>query len=311
MNIHIHMSGTFLFTASCVVWSSIVKFNQIKRSQIPPPLYVPGIRKLILFDASGWYSSYYMGFMEFILETYGRDQFVDTIFAGISGGAHSAAFSIAAVHGPKHKTMRYWLSRGIQYICGINSHTCGSLTRGCYLTGYKYYDICEDDGIIHHIHDKYFAIATNVFGNLITCCTAKSADEFARSIAATSNIPIIGSIFPARYRGIYAWDGIFAWLFGTDKLRTDLASVYSDNSTLIFTMMSEKKFDHRSNAYVINVRKLSTGQTPTSLIGTMGPSFNSSTKTHQFGARWFDIGYVSAKTNHAKYKDKIEAFLAT
>jgi len=262
-------------------------------------------------DASGWYSPYYMGFMEFVLETYGREPFKETMFAGISGGGHAAGYSIATVHGPTYKTLRHWLSRGQQFACGINSHICGWLTRGEYIAGYTYYNTCDDDGITHHIHDKYFSIATNMFGEMVTCDTPESADEFGRAVATTGNVPIIGSLFPIRYRGIYLWDGLCAWLCGGDALRTDVASVYSDNSTLIITMMSEKKFISRENVHAVNVRKLSIVPIPQSLIQTMAPSFISSIEAHQFCDKWFDIGYDSAKATHSQYRGEIERFLAT
>jgi len=305
------MSDTFLFAASCVAWVCVAKFKQFKHTQTPPPLSIPGDRKLLLMDASGWYSPYYMGFMEFILETYGREPFKEIMFAGISGGGHATGYSIATVHGPTHKTLRYWLSRGQQLACGINSHTCGALTYGCYLAGYTYHNTCEDDGITHHINEKYFSIATNMFGEMVTCDTPESSDDFGRVVATTSNVPIIGSLFPLSYRGIYLWDGLCAWLCGGDALRTDVSSVYSDKSTLVFTMMSEKKFVSRENVHVMNVRKLSTDPIPSSLIQTMLPSFMSSTKAHQFCDTWFDIGYESAKANHSQYRDKIEKFLST
>lgn len=260
-------------------------------------------------DASGWYSTYYMGFMEFIFETYGREPFKEIMFTGVSGGGHAAGYSIATVHGPAHKTLRYWLPRGQQLDCGINMYTCGWLTRGCYISGYTYYNTCEEDGITHHINDKYFSISTNMFGEMVTCGTPESADDFGRLVATTSNVPIIGSLFPLSYRGIYLWDGLIAWIWGRSPLRTDVASVYSDKSNLIFTMMSDKKFVPQTNVHVINIRKLAIKPIPSSLIQTMMPSFMSSINAQQFCGMWFDIGYESAKTNHLQYKDKIEKFI--
>jgi hypothetical protein len=305
------LSDPIIFWASCIIWISGIRLKKFKNTQTPPPICTPGNRKLVLMDASGWYSPYYMGFMEFILETYGREPFKDIMFAGISGGGHAAGYSISTVHGPSHKNIRYWLERGQKFAVGINKHICGYLTEGGYLAGVTYYNTCDDDGIVHHIADKYFSVATNLFGELVTCDSPKTADEFGRVVGSTSNVPIIGSFFPVLFRGIYLWDGLCAWLYSGDKYRTDVASLYSDRSTLIFTMMSESKFISRPNVYVINMRKTSIDYIPKSLYQTMKPSFTNQSNAGKFCDTWFDCGYNSAKQNHACYQYKIERFLTT
>jgi hypothetical protein len=302
-------ADTIIFAVTFTIWVSSAHFVRFKKSQTPLAICKPGDRKLIIMDASGWYSPFYMGFMEFIFETYGRDAFKNVVFSGLSGGGHAAGYSIATVHGPSHKNMRYWLTNGQQFAVSINKYHFGNLTDGCYLSGVSYYNICHDDNITNHIRDNYFSIGTNFFGQLVTCDTSTSADEFGRAVASTGNIPIIGSLFPIIYRGIYLWDGLFTWIYSMNTKRTDIAPLYSNKSTLIFTMMSENKFILEPNVHVINIRKITVTPIPKSVIQTMAPSFQSKLNAHDFCDKWFYIGYMSAKINHSQYANKIKAFI--
>jgi hypothetical protein len=240
----------------------------------------------IFIDAGAWYLAYYMGMWEYILEHFGREAFKGVYFDGISAGGQVATHIIASIY--SDKLMKTWLETGPKTV--VKNDKYGNncrITEGIYNTGYTFYTNLNKTQ--RRAIRKYVRVfCTDSLMNGHCCDKISNACEYASAITATSNIPLILSYKPIRFREKYLWDGVLG------------SSCYS----LIHKKTLCISFSKRVHFY--NMLDLSNWVYHKDYISLL-PSFLPQQMTLVWCDLLFERGYNDAKANRKELLEKFQS----
>jgi len=240
----------------------------------------------IFIDAGGWYIAYYMGMWEYILEHFGREAFKGVYFDGISAGGQVSTHIIASIY--SDKPIKTWLETGPK--TAVKNDKYGNscrITEGVYDTGYTFYKNLNK--IQKLTMRKYVRVfCTDTLLNAHCCDKISNVDEYANAVTATSNLPLIFSHKPIKFRDKYLWDGV---------LGNSCYSLIHKNSLYI-------SFSPRVQCD--NMLDLSKWVYHTHYVSLL-PSFLPQQIALMFCDEMFERGYNDAKANRKELLEKFQS----
>jgi hypothetical protein len=176
--------------------------------------------------------------------------------------------------------MKYWNDNGPKQAIRDNNYGGGRLTFGLYNAGKFYFNKLNKRQ--RRAVAKYFStLCIDCYGKPYMCENINNAIDFGCAMAATGNIPIIGSYVPWKYKDVYLWDG-----------GMNAKTCYVDtDQTLLFT------FNNRgTHQRVIDLSKW-VAFYPTQ---SLSPSFYSQQDALDNADMLFQYGYDDAKQNETE-----------
>ena len=252
----------------------------------------------IIIDAAAWYICFYFGFFHYIFTHIDKDKFKNINFEGISAGAHISTACILTAHG--YKDMKHWFETGPKMLIRDNTYNNGRLTEGCYQSCMKLFDTFDETQ--KKCIKKYLKIIATTqrikpyrFKNIC------DRETFATALAATSNIPIIGSKNPIEYKNKNLWDGYLCYSLG----HYDYYNIRKKGKKKLVVAWKNGLVEDE-NFTVINLYDFC----DYNYIVSFSPMFLNQTCALSVCDLLFEYGYNIARDNFPEFKEKFENFLS-
>lgn len=257
------------------------------------------MKRSISIGIGAWYTCYYFGFFRYIFKKMGVEKFKNVHFEGVSAGGIVAGTCVAIVHGCKN--FNYWYYNGLKMMIHENNYNIKNVMVGISNSAEYLYNKTNDEQ--KNAIRKYLRVLT-ITNELKPYWISNIRDKtsFKKSFMATSNIPLVFSLQPTKYKKMSLWDGHFAKMFGIydyykmNEKSDDKKLVVAWNSFLI----------PNDNLIVIDLYKFYFADIFSAFI----PSLLNQEFASLTADMLFERGYNDAKKNFPEIKEKFEQFFS-